>query len=173
MNRKGQNTLFRWKELKIKVTRRWLLNGAGSVLAYSSRNSSFDLKLYRIVISDDAKIGTFSETSKYFANILIFRVHFPPKPQVSQWGQDTLWHGKWDFGYHFVKRCPAASKKICRSMQKDAPERNCCISFPQPWHIISTHHGIGFWVLRGIFSDSPEHLFKLSGASFCLRARVP
>ena len=58
-------------------------------------------------------------------------------------------------------------------MQKDAPERNCCISFPQPWHIISTHHGIGFWVLRGIFSDSPEHLFKLSGASFCLRARVP
>ena len=58
-------------------------------------------------------------------------------------------------------------------MQKDAPERNYCISFPQPWHIISTHHGIGFWVLRGIFSDSPEHLFKLSGASFCLRARVP
>ena len=58
-------------------------------------------------------------------------------------------------------------------MQKDAPEHNCCISFPQPWHIISTYRGIGFWVLRGIFSDSPEHLFELSGASFCSRARVP
>ena len=70
------------------------------------------------------------------------------------------------------ERCPVASKKMLRGMQKDAPERNCCISFPQPRHIISTHHGIGFWVMGGIFLDSPEHLFELSGASFCSRARV-
>ena len=72
----------------------------------------------------------------------------------------------------YLKRCPVASKKMLRGMQKDAPERNCCISFPQPRHIISTHHGIGFWVLGGIFLDSPEHVFELSGASFCSRARV-